>query len=67
MASRANRELRSKMRRKGIFNWMLSRELDISEGTLVKWLDTELEGDRKKQVEAALDRLIARMRQYGYR
>ena len=64
MAITANKELRTKIRRGGLFYWMVARELDVTEGTLIRWLRTELEGDRKKEVNDAVVRLYERMRRH---
>ena len=43
---------------------MVAKELGIAESTLIRWLRTDLTGDRKKQVNEAVDRLIDKGKQH---
>lgn len=65
MSITANSALRLKMKRGGIYYWMLADELGVAESTLIRWLRTDLTGDRKKQVNDAVDMLIDKGKKEG--
>ena len=56
---KANQDIRTRLKAATIPIWKLADEISVSEATLVRWLRTELSGDRKVSVESALSRLEA--------
>lgn len=64
MSITVNNALRLRMKRGGVYYWMVAKELGIAESTLIRWLRTDLTGDRKKQVNEAVDRLIDKGKQH---
>ena len=54
-----NLDLRLELTRSGVRQWELAREVGINEATLSRWLRSELKGERKRRVEAALEKLRA--------
>ena len=46
----ANKDLREKFVRAGLFQWQIAKRIGISEPQLTRWLRTELpEGDERRQ------------------
>ena len=64
--AKPNSELRTLIRRKHLYYWMVAKELSMTEGAFTRMLDRELDSDRKKQVTEAVDSLRKRMNEYGY-
>lgn len=54
----ANSEIRAELKDKGIPLWKLGVELDVSEGTIVRWLRTDLTETEKTRIEGAIKRLM---------
>lgn len=54
----ANAVLRQKLRAANIPLWRVAREIGINEKTLIGWLRVELEGEKKRVVNEAVDHLI---------
>lgn len=52
-----NAEVRNKMTGSGLHQWQVADQIGISEGTLTRWLRTELTGERREKVLDAIDRL----------
>lgn len=53
-----NKEIREKMKKYGIPQWLLAEKLGIGELTLGKWLRIELDPAKKEMVNNAIDELI---------
>lgn len=49
-----NQEIRNAIKAAGVKQWMVAKELGISEYTLVRWLRDELSEERKKAIYAAI-------------
>lgn len=52
-----NLEIRSKLKKAGIFQWELSEGLGISEMTLVRKLRRELEEAEKQKILSVIDKI----------
>lgn len=52
---KANPELREKIMSSGKKQWELANRLGVSEGTLTRWLRTELPEAKKKEILSALE------------
>lgn len=53
-----NEILRRRLRSEGIPLWKVALTVGVSEQTLIRWMRTPLEGDRKKRVDAAVEMLM---------
>lgn len=57
--TKANQDIRDRMKRCGLFLWQLANKCNITEGTMVRWLRQELpkEDSRRVLIEKVLDEL----------
>ncbi len=52
-----NTVVRTAIAKAGLYQWQIADVIGISEGTLTRWLRTELSDERREKVLAAIDRL----------
>ena len=52
-----NAVVRAAIAKAGLHQWQIADVIGISEGTLTRWLRTELSDERREKVLAAIDRL----------
>lgn len=52
-----NAVVRTAIAKAGLHQWQIADVIGISEGTLTRWLRTELSDERREKVLAAIDRL----------
>ena len=51
-----NREIREMIRKAGIFQWQVAREIGITEGSFIRWLrDDPLPADRRDRILQAIN------------
>lgn len=60
--TRVNEEIRMEMRVNEIPLWRIAEAVGVSEPTITRWFRHELEGEQRKRVESALQKLIEERR-----
>lgn len=55
--SKANANLRSRLKSKDIPFWQLGRYLGVSETTVVRWFRIELDDEHKRMIDQAIDEI----------
>ncbi len=57
--SRYNEAVRAAIKEKKLFQWQIAEHIGITEGTLIRWLRSELTEERKELIMKALAELSA--------
>lgn len=55
----ANKSLKMLMRGNGLPYWRVAEEIGVCENTLIRWLRTEVSGEKRTLIEDAVHKLIA--------
>ena len=54
-----NKEIRTAIRKSGLYNWQVASMIPLSDGNFSKWLRLEMDEDKKAQVFAAIKKAKA--------
>ena len=55
-----NNDIKDIIKQKGIKQWQVAEKIGISERTLIVWLRSELNDDRRQKIEKAINALATR-------
>ncbi len=58
---KANRDIRTELKENGLSIWQVAAALDVTEGTVVRWLRIELSETEKTRIQDAIKKLKAKI------
>lgn len=58
MKSKANQDIRMRMKMVDLPMWMVADKIGVAEGTFVRWLRHEMDSDRKQQIMDVIEQII---------
>ena len=55
--NQANADIKSLLRSNSLFYWQVAEQMSVAESTLLRWMRTELDAERKALIESAVAEL----------
>ena len=55
--NQANADIKSLLKRNGLFYWQVAEQIGVAESTLLRWMRIELDAERKDQIASAVAEL----------